>query len=59
MIFNITPFATVGNFNAVGEPSRTEQLKNLRKKKKKKKTKVVSKRKRNVRTRKKKTRRKK
>lgn len=37
MIFNITPFATVGNFNAVGEPSRVEQLKNLKKKKKKKK----------------------
>lgn len=35
MILNITPYSIVGNFDAVGEPSRTEQLKNLKKNKKK------------------------
>lgn len=51
MIFNITPFNFVGNVNAVGEPSRTEQLKSIKKKKKKakpskkKKSKAASKKK--------------
>jgi hypothetical protein len=49
MIFNITPYFIVGNFNAAGEPSRTEQLKNLKNKKKrvtrKKSTKKRSKKK--------------
>lgn len=54
MIFNITPYSIVANFNAVGEPSRTEQLKGL---KKKKKSKSKVKKKTNVR--KKKTKKKK
>ena len=37
MLFNITPYAIVGSFNAVGEPARTEQLKGFKKKKKQKK----------------------